>query len=460
MAVLHLLYQIKDSNKQALHLAHINHGLRGRDSGRDSEFVKDLAGRFGIPFYNKTVNVKRLAQKKCLSLEEAARQVRYEFLEGLAAKHKLDKIVTGHTLNDQAETILMRLLRGAGPSGLSGIPIKRGKIIRPLLEVTRAEILDYLKQNKIKYRTDRTNLKTDYLRNRIRNKLLPQLEREYNPGLVEVLGKTASLLSELDEFVQRKLKAAEQEMLTITEPDTLRLQLKELKRLPPVLQKELVRLAWKKLSKQIYPLDFDQVERALMLAESGRVGQRVDLKENYWVEKGRKSIVFFRQVPRKVNVKIPPKGEVVVPQLNLEIESELLDRSKLPARISVPTEQVAYLDWDKFRAPPLLRSWKKGDRFRPLGMAGTKKISDFFTDLKIPRLQRDLVPVLCSNGEIAWVVGYRISEDFKVTQKSKKVFFLKAGQPKKLIRQALLRKQRKREVVPHEFVKAQRNGEL
>ena len=426
VALLRVLYAIKDIYKLDLYLAHINHKLRGKDSDLDQSFVKDLATELKLPFYLKTISVRKLAKQKSMSIEEAARNARYRFLESLASKLKLDKIATGHNQNDQAETVLMRLLRGTGPAGLAGIPVKRGKIIRPLLEVSRTEILDYLKRNKIKYRTDKSNLKSDFLRNKVRNHLLPQLQKEYNPNLALILSQTALVTSQLNEFVQKRVSFLAKKTINKLNQNVVILNLKSLRRVHPILQKNLIRLAWEKLEGQVHPPDFKEVERVLYLANSGTSGQRVNLKKGWWAENGKDRLFLFRQKAKRVNLRIPVEKKVTVPGLGLEINSEVLERSKLPRRIFSLTENVAYLDYEKFTARPLLRNWQVGDRFKPLGMSGTKKLSDFFVDLKVPRHQRDQIPVLSSNGKIAWVVGYRISEDFKVRPESCKVLLLEA----------------------------------
>lgn len=426
-ALLHLLYQLRDKYQLGLYLAHVNYGLRGRESDRDEKFVRKLAEKLGMPVFVKRINVKKLARQKKLSLEEAARLVRYKFFESLAEKHQLDKIATGHSLNDQAETVLMRFLRGAGPTGLSGIPIKRGKIIRPFLETTREEILGYLKRNKIKFRIDKTNLRCNFLRNRIRNNLLPLLLKEYNPNLIEGLGRTAAIFSELEVQIEKQTAKVAQRILSSSRDGAVRLNLRQFKKLSGILQRSLVRTAWEKLSQEIYPLDFDQVERVLELANFGQVGQRVNLKKNYWAEKEQNRLILFRQARKKTKVRIPVPGQLAIPQMNLEISSKVVNRKQLPAKIASLTEGVAYLDLKKFTAPPLLRGWQKGDRFRPLGLEGTKKVSDFFTDLKVPRYQRSQIPLLCCNGRIAWVVGYRISEEFKVRPETKRVLCLRAA---------------------------------
>jgi tRNA(Ile)-lysidine synthase len=421
VVLLHLLYGLRFKYNLDLRLAHINHNLRDRDSNKDEAFIKGLAQELALPVYVKSVNVRAFAKREKLTIEETARKVRYEFLDELAKKHGIDRIATAHTLNDQAETVLMRLLRGAGPSGLAGIPVKRGRIIRPLLSITREEILRYLKQNKITYRIDRTNLKSDFLRNRIRNRLIPQLAKEYNPKLIEILSKTAEILSEQEEYLKEKTDKLAEKFITIEGRQAVSLGVARFSKLPEILQRNLVRLAWEKLCKEVYPLDFDEVERVLNLAHQGKTGQRANLQKNFWVEKAHGKIIFFELSKKRVSRKLSGPGKLSIPELRMEVKYDIVRRKKLPKEILSPAENVAYLDYDKFDEPPLLRSWDKGERFKPLGMKGSKKLSDFFTDLKVPRHQRENIPVLSSSGQIAWVIGYRINDDFKVRPDTRKV---------------------------------------
>ncbi len=426
VALLHLLYELRHKYNLDLSLAHVNHNLRGRDSNRDEMFVRGLAKEMVLPIYLKSVNLKILAKKEKLSIEEAARKVRYEFFDELAKKHKIDRIATAHTKNDQAETVLMRLLRGAGASGLAGIPVKRGKIIRPLLSTTRDEILNYLRQNKIAYRIDKTNLQVDFLRNRIRNRLLPQLTREYNPKFIEALVKAAEILSAQEEYLRKKTVKLAEKLITAEGRQTVALKLTKFSTLPEILQRSLVRLAWERLSNEVYPLEFDPVERVLDFVRQSKTGQRVNLRKHYWVERTQDKIIFFHLKRERVNRKLSRPGKFSIPELKMEVKCDMIDRKKLPVKILNPAKHVAYLDYDKFEKPPQLRSWKTGERFKPLGLQGAKKLSDFFTDLKVPRYQRENIPVLSSNGRIAWVVGHRISDDFKVGPKTKRVLRVEA----------------------------------
>src|SRR3989304_8936645 len=204
VALLHLLNQIKEKYDLKLFVAHINHKLRGQESDEDERFVKRLAQNLRLDSYARSFDVARIARKKKLSLEEAAREVRYEYLNKLALRLRATKISLGHNADDQAETVLMRLIRGTGALGLTGMSIVRGKIIRPLLQIKREEIEEFLKEQNLGSRIDSSNLRQDYLRNRIRLELLPHLKRNYNPKIIDTLNRTASILSAQEDYLEKE----------------------------------------------------------------------------------------------------------------------------------------------------------------------------------------------------------------------------------------------------------------
>ncbi len=421
VALLSILQELKDEFQWNLEVAHINHKLRGKESEKDLEFVKQLAAKFGLEFHSTSVNTKKFAKDKKLSLEDTARQIRYAFLEKTAQKIKEDKIALGHTQNDQAETVLMRLFRGSGTLGLSGIPIKRGKFVRPFLEVSREEVLTYLKRNKLSYRIDKSNLTAQFLRNRIRAKLLPWLKKEFNPEIVSTLSRTATILNEIGQYLDKETKKIF-EKLTQTGKNKILVNRQKFSNLDNIFKKNLVRYSWRKLTGDIYPLEFKQVERVLDLVETGQVGKRVNLKSGYWAELNSKHLVIFKKQLRKYKIPVKFPGEFKLNGHNLK--ARIIERRKLPEKIQTKSENQAYLDWGKLKDPLNLRGFLPGDKFKPLGMKGNKKLSDFFTDSKIPRHKREETLLLTSKGKIAWIVGQRISDEFKITNKTKKVLAL------------------------------------
>ncbi len=419
VALLFGLFALKTGLNLKLFVAHLNHKLRGTESDEDERFVRNLASQLKLEFFSKKVDVKKEAKKQKLSIEECARKVRYQYLEKIAQKIKADKIATGHQADDQAETFLMRLLRGAGGAGLSGIPPKRGKIIRPLIRTTRKEIESYLKANKITVRLDSTNYLPDFYRNRIRLKLLPKIKKEFNPKIVEVLNRTADIISGQQEFVE---KTSERTLpgSGIFRQDKIIIDLKKLSGYDICLQREMIRICIRKLKGDLNRLSFDSVDRSLNLIRQKKSGKKIKLVGKIWLEVGEKEIVCFIEKKKKeFDYLLTIPGEVNLRGGKVRIKSEIIQRQL--RNLIPPNRIVAYLDMDKMQKPFRLRNRKKGDRFTPLGMRGAKTLADFFIDAKVPHHLREEVLILTSKGRIVWVVGYRISEEFKVTEKTRKV---------------------------------------
>jgi len=421
VVLLAVLYELRDNFKWNLAVAHINHKLRGKESDKDLEFVKNLAAKYGLKFHSNSFNTKKFAREHKLSLEDAARQIRYDFLEKTAQKIKADKIALGHTQNDQAETVLMRLFRGAGTLGLSGIPIKRGKFIRPLLETSREEVLKYLKEKKVPYRIDKSNLSDSFLRNRIRHKFLPWLKKEINPEIISTLSRTATILNEIDQYLDKETEKFFGK-LTQTSKNKILINRQRFSKLENIFKKNLVRYSWTKLTAEIYPLEFKQVERVLGLSEANQVGKRVNLKNGYWAELNSKHLVIFKKQPNKYKISVKFPGEFKLNGYNLK--ARIIERKQLPDRVRTGSENSAYLDLEKLKSPLHLRGFLPGDKFKPLGMKGNQKLSDFFVNSKIPRHKREEILLLTSKKKIAWIVGQRISDEFKITNKTKKVLAL------------------------------------
>ena len=419
VALLFGLFALKSELNLKLYVAHLNHKLRGTESDEDERFVRNLASRLKLEFFSKKVDVKKEAKRQKLRIEECAREVRYQYLEKIAQKIKADKIATGHQADDQAETLLMRLLRGAGGAGLSGIPPKRGKIIRPLIRTTRKEIESYLKANKITSRLDSSNYLPDFYRNKIRLKLLPEIKKEFNPKIVEVLNRTADIISLQQEFVET---TSEKILLSIgiIRQDKIIIDLKKFSGYDICLQREMIRLCIRKLKGDLNRLSFDSIDRSLELIRQKKSGKKIKLVGKIWLEVGEKEIVcFIERKKKELDYLLTIPGEVDTRDGKVRIKSEIIQRQL--RNLIPPNRIVAYLDMDKMQKPFRLRNRRKGDRFTPLGMKGTKTLSDFFIDAKVPHRLREEVLILTSKGRIVWVVGYRISDEFKVTEKTRKV---------------------------------------
>jgi tRNA(Ile)-lysidine synthase len=426
VALLYALLEIKDQFNLDICVAHLNHKLRGKESDEDENFVKNLAHKLNLKFFSKSIDVKKEAKKNKLSLEEAARLVRYRYLEDLADRIKADKIAMGHQADDQAETLLMRLLRGAGGLGLSGIPPKRGKIIRPLLEIKREEIEKFLKGKRQSFRTDSSNLLPSYFRNKIRLLLLPLIQKEFTPKIVDLLNRASNIISLQQQYVEKNSEKILRLLCKSKNKGKIVLDLKRFIYYDICLKREMIRLCVKELNRDQAELSFDSIERTLNLTQKEKSGRRVKLTRSIWAEVSSENLAIYIEKKEQHNYSISLPGEKNLKSLGMRIKSEIVSRSTLPEKIKSKGEQVALLDWEKLREPFHLRSRREKDKFKPLGMEGTKNIADFLIDMKIPRYQRDEVMLLTTKGKIAWIVGHRISDEFKMTDKTKKVLKMEA----------------------------------
>lgn len=422
VALLYALLEIKDEFDLDLCVAHLNHKLRDRESDEDQKFVKNLAHKLNLKFFSKSIDVKKEAKKKKLSLEEAARWARYRYLENLAGRIKATKIAMGHQADDQAETFLMRLVRGAGGAGLSGIPPKRGKIIRPLIEIKRKEIEKFLKERGQSYRTDSSNLLPNYFRNKVRLLLLPQIKKRFNPKIVEVLNRTSNIISLQQQYVEKSCEEILHLVCKSKKRDKIVLDSKKFIAYDTCLKREMIRLCVRELVGDRFAslttssteLSFDSIERILNLVQKQKSGRRVKLTRNIWAEVSGKNLAIYIKRKKQYNYPISLPGKKNLRSLGMRIESEIMSRSSLPHKIESKDEKIAFLDWEKLKEPFRLRSRRPKDKFKPLGMKGTKSVADFLIDMKVPRYERDEVMLLTARGKIAWILGYRISDEFKV----------------------------------------------
>lgn len=424
VALLLVLLALKQKFNLSLFIAHVNHKLRGKESDKDQEFVRKLVSDLNLKLYTKSFQVKKEAQRLKLSVEECARKIRYDYLNKMADRLKAQKIALGHNFNDQAETILLRLIRGSGSLGLSGIPPIKDRIIRPLIEIKREEIETFLKKKKIPFRIDSSNLRTDYLRNKVRLRLLPILKKGYNPKIEEVLNRTASILRAEEIFISQKALKAYPKVILREQNEKIILDLKRFSRYDDSIKRFMIRNCVKKLKGDLKELTFDKVESLLNLIHKGKSGKSVDLLDDIYGDITKDYISIYKKKTKEFNYTLSLPGKRELKKLKVSIDSEILF-SQSKRNIKNKDNLTAFLDMNRLKPPLRLRNRKNGDRFKPLGMKGTKSVADYLVDLKVPRCDRDEVMLLTSRNNIAWLVGYRISEDFKVTTKTKKVIKIK-----------------------------------
>lgn len=425
VALLYLLVDLSISHSFTLSVAHVNHGLRGQEANRDETYVQNLSYRFGLPFFSHHCDVQAFATEQGLTIEEAGRIVRYRFFRQLAAQRSSTKIVTAHHKDDQAETVLMNLLRGSGSNGLKGILPKNGDLIRPLLAVTKQEILDYLTAIKVLACYDQTNSDINILRNRIRICLLPQLELEYNNHIKDSLCRTATILQDEQDFIGQSAQALFAKVATITEKRLfLSLALREAH---PALIRAVIRIAVEKKQGHLKGISFYHVEELFKMLLLWPVNSCFPLPKGLLAYKNYDNIEFTyeqRQLPgglsQAVALNIP--GKTVLPELNIAIISRL-DR-QVPEQFSIAE---AWFDYEQVNLPIFVRSRRNGDQFHPFGFDGTKKLKKFFIDSKLPQEQRVLVPVVYNDQGILWLGGLRQASVAAVTAHTKTYLHLSLG---------------------------------
>lgn len=427
MALLHLLARLAQQLTITMVVAHADHGLRPEASADEEQLVRKEAARLGLTCVVDHLAVKERARGQGQSLEEAARDLRYAFFATVAASHDAHKIAVAHTADDQAEEVLLRLLRGSGKKGLSGMSLLRqGSVVRPLLTTTKARLLAYLRERSIPFALDQSNSDRRYLRNRVRLDLLPYLA-QFNPNIKQTLRQTATILRDEEEVLAAQAESEYRQLVSegreVTGP-TVSVARVQFNGRPLAIRR---RLAEQMLIHLGSKPGFRQIEGLIALAHGSAVGElhlRHGLRASaaqdllrLWYPQGKKAHRHHtRATPHPFQLQLPQPGRYPLPDSNREILVELVSAA-LPLD-EMNRAGADLLDADLAPFPLLIRSRLPGDRFRPLNSKGKKTVSDFLTDLKMPPGQRDTLPLLLRGDEIIALLGVRIAHHYRVTASS------------------------------------------
>ena len=432
VCLLHILVGLQDELDIKLHVAHLDHQLRGAESEADAGYVADLAHRLDIPATIERRDVTAYRARQRISLEEAAREVRYAFLAQVARSVGADRVATGHTVDDHIETILMHLIRGTGTRGLRGLQPSAVwqssgdslTVIRPLLAVSRDETADYCRHHQLMPRIDATNLSLSLLRNRIRRELLPRLQ-SYNPQVTEALLRVGRIAADDLAFIDKEI-AKLWDKIVQEQDNTIILDKAGLLELPSALKRHLLRASIEKLLGELKDIEMRHIEE-IMDVLTKPAGKRLSLPgglvfsveyDKYLLGPDPASLSPFPELEGEFPLKVP--GETRLP--GWRVEAVVI----LPKAMEDDTSGYkAYFDFDKTGDKITVRSRRRGDRFQPLGMSQPKKLGEFMIDAKIPRAWRQRVPIVCNQSQILWVVGWRIDDRAKVTDSTKQVLCLK-----------------------------------
>lgn len=435
VALFHALLTLASRFSIRLGVAHLNHCLRQNDSDKDAEFVSSLSTKFNIPCYLHKVNVRKYQLENKLSLEEAARNVRYTFLNKVAEKNRFNKIALGHNFDDNAELVLMNLFRGSGPLGLSGIsPVRDGKTIRPLLQINRSEIIAFLDKNGLKYISDKSNRDTRFLRNRIRHDLIPLLKTYYNPKISQSLNRLASITRSEEEWIEDVINPIFEKAAFSIQNGQIALSVSRLNGIHVAAQRRIIRKAIAGTKGDLRRINFAHIDSVINLLDRIPEYGALDLPDRIRIQRKGDVLLFSREknTLRNVDVKsgqaerftfeyiITKPKSLFIKEIRAHINFTEMNIENLPD-LCHAGQHTGFFDRDALSFPLVLRNFRQGDRFTPLGMTGTQKIKNFFINKKVPRKERARCPILLCRGKIIWVAGYRIDESAKVKTSTKNV---------------------------------------
>lgn len=395
---------------------HCNFHLRGEESDRDELFVRNFCQQQEIPLYVKDFQTEEYAKEKKISIEMAARELRYAYFHELMKSTKINVLAVAHHQNDQAETLLINLIRGTGIHGLRGMLPKNGEIVRPLLCVTREEILDYLAEKGQEFVTDSTNLSTDYTRNKIRLELLPYL-KTLNPSIISTLNHTALNLSEAENLYNRQMRTEIQNLI-LSDSYTLGETPLLLKRLDNPMKSAEMKPVWHEI---LFPYGFTETQVENILSLNVTDCGKAFYANNWELIVDRDEVILRKRKEEYFEDILIYDTDVYATFLEVKVNIDILQRKYYP--IIEKESRVALLDYDKLVFPLQIRKVQAGDKFVPLGMKGKKLISDFLTDQKAKSWEKKDQLVLCdAQGEILWVIGRRISGKYAISDKTQKIY--------------------------------------
>lgn len=423
VCLLNILYNLKAELNIEIGAAHLNHLLRDKDAFEDEEYVKTLCKSLDIPCFVKRVDINKYSKDKKMSSEMAGRDARYNFFDDIVKDEGYTKIATAHNANDQAETILFRLMRGSGIEGLCGIKVRRDKIIRPILCLSRKEVEEYIEINNLKPRIDKTNFEKIYNRNKIRLDMIPYIKENFNEDIIQTLNRMSVLLQKDNEFIENSARSF-YEKHCIEQSDYFIIK-KEMFDNKEAVVTRVIRYALTNFSKTHYDFEMKHIYEICNLAKNNS-GKAIDLPNKIYAE----NIYGDIYIKERININnIDVKQEIVVNKNEINgkkifFNNENIEFSVLKNDSNLDLNQnnfIKYFDFDKINDSISLRKRKNGDKIIPLGMKGSKKIKDLFIDMKVPKEERDCIPLLCFDENISWIVGIRVSEEYKITNKTKNI---------------------------------------
>lgn len=422
ITLLDIFINLKDEMNFELAVVHFNHKLRENDSDRDQRFVEKICKHNGLTLYKASADVEKYAENKSLSIEEAARDKRYQFFEKVCNKNKYEYLATAHTKNDLAETFLLNLFRGSGLHGLTSIPTRRrltktAFVVRPLINITKDELIEYANQRELQWVEDKTNDELIYTRNKIRNVLIPEIVSNYNPNFVNTIERTSSIIKSANQFVSDYTEANFKKIFITSNQGFVEINSQFLASYAEIIQNEMVR---KTLSRffAYHHAPYELTERIAELT-SKNVNTKVEISSNLYALKERGKIIIQKEEKVETNIinqVIKPEGIIEIG--GYEIKFTEVERKDVAF---VKDNNIEYFDTEFMPSTLVVRNWINGDKLTPFGFEGTVKVSDLINNKKLSNIDKDSLLVITDKIDIVWVLGLRMSSKYAVSKESKHI---------------------------------------
>ncbi|MGB5822966.1 MAG: tRNA lysidine(34) synthetase TilS [Proteocatella sp.] len=425
VCLLHILSKLSKEYGVTIYAAHLNHQIRGTAAHKDALYAMDLCAKLGIRYFVKSLDVPTYSKENKLSLEEGARILRYEMLFELKNELSAHKIAVAHNLDDQAETVIMRIMRGTGLTGLKGMEYKRPDgIIRPLMDVLKKNIETYCRVNELHPRIDHTNLEDEYTRNKIRIHLLPYIQKEYAPNIKETLSRMANGLREDSLFIENIANEKFEKIASLIDDETVRIDLDLLESEDVVITKRIIRNAYKHIEGSYNGLETVHLDDVIELIQNQRKNAKINLPKGIIADK-KSSYLYLtkkeiKNEPIEYEIEIPINKITIVEELGIRVEVQKISKEK--SKMFSTGSSTKSFDIAKVSGKLIIRNRRNGDKIKPLGLGGTKKIKDILIDSKVPLELRNNVPLICDDEKILWIVGHCISEEAKISELTEEVF--------------------------------------
>ncbi len=423
MALMAILHRLRPIYGMSLSVVHVDHQLRGRESQRDAQFVSQQAARLGISFHMIQVDAAGFRTTSGLSPQHAARELRYAALAALQTQLGAARVALGHIADDQTETLLLRLLRGTGPSGLAGMQPVRLPYIRPLMAVRRQTLIDFLRREHMPWVQDSSNDKRLYQRNRIRHDILPVL-RQHNPQIDQRLYELTDMMTAEHQFFERQVDDWYPRIVRQRADQRLIIQCHPYQQAPLAMQRRLLRRLADQYIEPNAAVRFRHLEDLRLFLSHGKTGQRLTLPGHWLLERHHEIAFMWRQLapasgPLWVTLSVP--GRTGLPELNAFVTAERL--AAVPSALA-PSKDVVYIDAAYIQTPLTVRTRWPGARFHSLGAPGPKKLKAFLIDKKVPRAERERIPLVVSGTEIVWVAGHQLGNRFRIRPETRQAIQL------------------------------------